>query len=243
MEGFRKYFIMKKTSNKKKVKVSQLTVPYTVELPAAASVFHQTPRPSSSSDDMIGVDAQSYLSLGRVRRKLKTDSKLFTPEKSFLTPTPEESPAKAVNTIIDYNIPSPVDVFEAELVEDNEDSYDEDDNITKADDTGMIRKYAQVLGKMKIVEDFDSNGHVDEKETHNAEEENEVDEKKNQGDEEDKVKDQKEEQDPQMEEAVNKDADQREEQEAQKPEESKEIELKETKAWLGQTFGSSCCIS
>ena len=232
---------MKKTSNKKKFKVSQLPVPFTVELPAAASVFDQTSKPSSSSEGMISVDAQSYLSLGKVRHKLKTGSKLFTPQKSFLNPSPEESPAKADNTIIDYNIPSPVDVFETELVEENEDSYNEGDSILKLDDTGMITEYA--LGKLKIVEDFDGNDHVDEIVTHNAEEETEEDEKENQGDEGNKDKDQKEDQDPLMQEAGDNDKDQREEQEAQKQEDMKEIELKEPKAWLGQTFGSSCCIS
>ena len=223
---------MKKTSNKKKFKVSQLPVPLTVELPAAASVFDQTSKPSSSSEGMISVDAQSYLSLGKVRHKLKTDSKLFTPQKSFLNPSPEESPAKADDTIIDYNIPSPVDVFETELVEENEDSYNEGDSILKLDDTGMITEYA--LGKLKIVEDFDGNDHVGEIVTHNAEEESEEDEVD---------KDQKEDQDPLMQEAGDNDKDQREEQEAQKQEDMKEIELKEPKAWLGQTFGSSCCIS
>ena len=222
---------MKKTSNKKKFKVSQLPVPFTVELPAAASVFDQTSKPSSSSEGMISVDAQSYLSLGKVRHKLKTDSKLFTPQKSFLNPSPEESPAKA-DTIIDYNIPSPVDVFETELVEENEDSYNEGDSILKLDDTGMITEYA--LGKLKIVEDFDGNDHVGEIVTHNAEEESEENEED---------KDRKEDQDPLMQEAGDNDKDQREEQEAQKQEDMKEIELKEPKAWLGQTFGSSCCIS
>ena len=224
---------MKKTSNKKKFKVSQLPVPFTVELPAAASVFDQTSKPSSSSEGMISVDAQSYLSLGKVRHKLKTDSKLFTPQKSFLNPSPEESPAKADNTIIDYNFPSPVDVFKTELVEENEDSYNEGDSILKLDDTGMITEYA--LGKLKIVEDFDGNDHVGEIVTHNAEEESEEDEEED--------KDQKENQDPLMQEARDNDNDQREEQEAQKQEDKKEIELKEPKAWLGQTFGSSCCIS
>ena len=224
---------MKKTSNKKKFKVSQLPVPFTVELPAAASVFDQTSKPSSSSDDMISVDAQSYLSLGKVRHKLKTDSKLFTPQKSFLNPSPEESPAKADNTIIDYNIPSPVDVFETDLLEENEDSYNEGDSILKLGDTGMITEYA--LGKLKIVEDFDGNDHVGEIVTHNAEEESEEDEEED--------KDQKEDQDPLMQEAGDNDKDQREEQEAQKQEDMKEFELKEPKAWLGQTFGSSCCIS
>ena len=223
---------MKKTSNKKKFKVSQLPVPFTVELPAAASVFDQTSKPSSSSEGMISVDAQSYLSLGKVRHKLKTDSKLFTPQKSFLNPSPEESPAKADNTIIDYNIPSPVDVFETELVEENEDSYNEGDSILKLDDTGMITEYA--LGKLKIVEDFDGNDHVGEIVTHNAEEESEEDEED---------KDRKEDQDPLMQEAGDNDKDQREEQEAQKQEDKKEIELKEPKAWLGKTSGSSCCIS
>ena len=232
---------MKKTSNKKKFKVSQLPVPFTVELPAAASVFDKTSKPSSSSEGMISVDAQSYLSLGKVRHKLKTGSKLFTPQKSFLNPSPEESPAKADNTIIDYNIPSPVDVFETELVEENEDSYNEGDSILKLDDTGMITEYA--LGKLKIVEDFDGNDHVDEIVTHNAEEETEEDEKENQGDDGDKDKDQKEDQDPLMQEAGDNDKDQREGQEAQKQEDKKEIELKEPKAWLGQAFGSSCCIS
>ena len=222
---------MKKTSNKKKFKVSQLPVPFTVELPAAASVFDQTSKPSSSSEGMISVDAQSYLSLGKVRHKLKTDSKLFTPQKSFLNPSPEESPAKA-DTIIDYNIPSPVDVFETELVEENEDSYNEGVSILKIDDTGIITEDA--LGKLKIVEDFDGNDHVGEIVTHNAEEESEEDEED---------KDQKEDQDPLMQEAGDNDKDQREEQEAQKQEDMKEIELKEPKAWLGQTFGSSCCIS
>ena len=222
---------MKKTSNKKKFKVSQLPVPFTVELPAAASVFDQTSKPSSSSEGMISVDAQSYLSLGKVRHKLKTDSKLFTPQKSFLNPSPEESPAKA-DTIIDYNIPSPVDVFKTELVEENEDSYNEGDSILKLDDTGMITEYA--LGKLKIVEDFDGNDHVGEIVTHNAEEESEENEED---------KDRKEDQDPLMQEAGDNDKDQREEQEAQKQEDMKEIELKEPKAWLGQTFGSSCCIS
>ena len=223
---------MKKTSNKKKFKVSQLPVPFTVELPAAASVFDQTSKPSSSSDDMISVDAQSYLSLGKVRHKLKTDSKLFTPQKSFLNPSPEESPAKA-DTIIDYNIPSPVDVFETELVEENEDSYNEGDSILKIDDTGIITEYA--LGKLKIVEDFDGNDHVGEIVTHNAEEESEEDEEED--------KDQKEDQDPLMQEAGDNDKDQREEQEAQKQEDMKEIELKEPNAWLWKTSGSSCCIS
>ena len=136
----------KKSANMKAVNISELPVLVTVDLSHAVSVFNQTTRPSSSSNNnqaknlsaaqtprkaMSPLKADYLSSSGKVRRhKLKTDSKLFTPEKSFLTPTPEMSPAKTVNN----NIPSPVKVssmivFEKEFVEKNEDNPNEADNI------------------------------------------------------------------------------------------------------------------
>ena len=148
----------KKSANMKAVNISELPVPVTVDLPHAVSVFNQTTRPSSSSNNnqaknlsaartprkaMSPLKADYLSSSGKVRRhKLKTDSKLFTPEKSFLTPTPEMSPAKTVNN----NIPSPVKVssmivLEKEFVEENEDNLNEvDNNISELEDIEKQRK-------------------------------------------------------------------------------------------------------
>ena len=184
----------KKFSNMKAVNISQLPVPVTVDLPHAASVFNQTSRPSYSSDNnqaknlsaaqtprkaMSPLKADYLSSSGKVRRhKLKTDSKLFTPEKSFLTPTPEMSPAKAVNN----NIPIPVKVSsmivcEKELVEENKDNHNEvDNNLNELEDIDM-RKCVDVTGKL-VLKGINNNENMEElgkPETKDADEENEED--------------------------------------------------------------------
>ena len=170
----------KKSANMKAVNISELPVPVTVDLPHAVSVFNQTTRPSSSSNNnqaknlsaaqtprkaMSPLKADYLSSSGKVRRhKLKTDSKLFTPEKSFLTPTPEMSPAKTVNN----NIPSPVKVssmivlVEKEFVEENEDNLNEvDNNINELEDIEKQRKYADVTGKLDKLNGIDNNENMD----------------------------------------------------------------------------------